>query len=161
MNILRGLKIGVLGAFLLAIFSLPALTATQLVSVLGTKTIATQLVLTPTGDSNTFLKQVGTTFTISFLKPGTHHVLQVTNPSPSPRSLNLQLGTLSSASAGNVSVNLINGSAKYLMFQKSAVPTRSNYILTIPANQTIQLNLDVTTADNAVFGTFTLTATEF
>lgn len=73
-------KISALGGLLLIIFSLPMLTATQLVGVLGSHSSHSVLRLSSLSDDSTFTIQSGNSFKVSFDNKSEHRFVSLTNP---------------------------------------------------------------------------------
>lgn len=86
-----GLKITVLSVLILVIFSLPTLTATQLVGVLGTSSTHTSLIFRPVSDLSTFTTFSSGQFSISFQSPRVHNFAIVTNPTDTAKSFTVQI----------------------------------------------------------------------
>lgn len=91
MKTLDAIKISFLSGLLLIIFSLPTLTATQLIGVLGTSSHHTTLTFTPLSDGSTFTTYSGSSFSVSFQQPRQHQFAKVTNSSDIDKTFTLQI----------------------------------------------------------------------
>jgi hypothetical protein len=94
------LKISTLGGLLLIIFSLPMLTATQLVGVLGTNSSRNTVLETPLSDESTFTINSGNNFNVSFDGRRIHPFASVTNPSGIVKTLTVQISELNKLPRG-------------------------------------------------------------
>ena len=152
------LKISLLAMLLLGVFSLPTITATQLVGVLGESTLSAALEVRAVTDSATFVRQVGSEVTVSFTKSGTHPVIRIVNPANTPKIAKLALAPARDSSLLTQTVDLTVGNeAIYRLYDHSTQPFNGIYQLTLKPFQSVTLNLNVASDNPAVsYGTFTM-----
>jgi hypothetical protein len=135
-------KISILGGLLLIIFSLPMLTATQLVGVLGTSSLRTSLKISAYSDLNTFTTVSGTTFDISFQGPHLHQFAIVNNPADKNKTLLIQVASSSKVPPGLTLVVQEKALSRLNLQQYN-----SSVGLTIGPRQTVPLAIDSRSAD--------------
>lgn len=126
---------------LLAVFALPTLTATQLVSVLGETTEVKPLTFQIQDSAGAFVKLDGGTLTVSYLKPGLFRVLEVINPNPASKIVRVALDPAASPNTLNQVVTLSVGNSSYRLYDRSTKPYNPNYDLIIPPGATRRLDL--------------------
>ncbi len=147
------------GVLLLAVFSLPTLTATQLVTVLGEKTAIKPLTFQLENSVGVFRKFDGGVLTVSYLKPGLFPVLSVTNPNPISKIIRINLGEAQSQSIAGQSVTLSVANSNYRLYDHTLQPYNPSYDLVIPAGASRRLELLVQGGEGS--GTVTMKLLEY
>jgi hypothetical protein len=157
-KVLELLKLGVLSVLLLGIFSLPALSATQLVGVLGIGVVKRDVGYSVLGDKTTIITDKGKDFVVSYTRSGQHPLLRVENSSGGRRTLRLSISSARDVSILSQKVELVVGrSEKLILFDHSTLPFNREYAVAVLPGKVIDLSLDVwADKDTSSFGTIEL-----
>lgn len=159
---MNAVKISVLWILLLGVFSLPTLTATQLVSVLGEKTEITSLDREVLGDSFTFVKLMGNDLSVSYTRPNLHPVLRITNTNPVSKFLRVVVHPGRDSALLQQTVLLISGDEKFILHDRSTTPFNESYDLTILPKDSVDFGIEVLPFGNTPsYGTVSLSLREF
>lgn len=147
---------------LLAVFSLPTLTATQLVGVLGESTAARPLEMSLIQSPGVFAKLVGRELTVSYLKDGVYPIIKVTNSDPVRRVVKISLGSVGDKNFPTQLISLQLGTSTYRLYDHSIRPFNPSYDLTLPpaSEKTISLSVKSDQSEKS-FGTVKLRLEEF
>lgn len=155
-------KIPLLSLLLLGVFSLPTLTATQLVGVLGESTEIRSLGRAVIGDSFTYIKISGDDVTVSYTRPGRHPVIRITNPNPVRKLLRLAIHPARDSSLLSQTVRLTAGGDQFVLHDHSILPFNSSYDITLLPQESVDLVLEVLPDAGATsYGTVSLSLKEF
>lgn len=157
MNTIKAL---IAGLMLLAVFSLPTLTATQLVTVLGEKTTAKPIVVTLETSAGAYRTLQGGILTVSYLKPGLFPLVRVTNPNPVSRVVRVSLAEATDPKIASAELILSAANASDWLYEHSLKPTNPSYDIVIPAGVTRRLDLLVK-GDPDVSGTVKMKLAEY
>jgi hypothetical protein len=139
----EGIKVGFLGVLLVGVFALPTLTATQLVSVLGEKSVSGALKITPTSGKDLVVTAADGSYTISYFAEGDHSLFLVENPSTEARSVRVTPTTSSDSALLSQVVSLTDSRGNYPLFDHSVQPAASSYEITIPAGKSSGFKISV------------------
>lgn len=155
-------KIPLLSILLLGVFSLPTLTATQLVGVLGVSTEIKGLSRTVIGDNFTYIKISGDDLTVSYTRPGRHPLIRVTNPNPVRKLLRLAVQPGRDSSLLSQTVRLTARGDQFVLHDHSILPFNPSYDITLLPNESVDLVLEVLPDPGATsYGTVSVTLKEF
>ena len=157
------LKISALCGLLLIIFSLPTLTASQLVGVLGTKSEHISLIFKPLSDSSTYTSFQDNTFNVSFQLPRVHTFATVLNPSDHKKTFTLHvlnpksfsLGTKATFSGKPININ----PPTYPLATTNSARYNSSVDLSVGPHTSVPLAID-TTHSESDHGTLILSVSE-
>lgn len=155
-------KIPLLSILLLGVFSLPTLTATQLVGVLGESTEIRSLGRTVLGDNFTYIKILGDDLTVSYTRPGRHPVIRITNPNPVSKLLRLAVHPGRDSALLSQTVRLMAGEGQFVLHDHSILPFNPSYDITLLPQESVDLVLEVLPDTGATsYGTVSLSVKEF
>lgn len=160
---MNSVKITLISALLLIIFSLPTLTATQLVGVLGESTEIASVRKIILGDSATYIRQEGDKLTVSYTKIGNHPVIRIINPNPVGKTVRINIAPGSDAALLSQVVEIDTAtSGSFRLYDRAVIPFNPSYDLHLLAQEEVDLILQVT-ADEADqgYGTVSFELKEF
>lgn len=155
-------KIPLLSVLLLGVFSLPTLTATQLVGVLGESTEISSLGRTVLGDSFTYIKVSGDDLTVSYTRPGPRPVMRINNPNPVRKLLRLAVQPGRDSALLSQTVRLTARGDQFILHDHSILPFNPSYDITLLPKESVDLVLEVLPDTGATsYGTISLSLKEF
>lgn len=156
------IKTSLLAILLIGVFSLPTLTATQLVGVLGERTESKKLITQVVTDNYAIVRSVGNSLTISFTQAGQRPLLKIINPTAQSKSLKMIVKVARDGALLSEVVELNSATlGKYRLFDHSVQPFNDSYLLTILPWQSADLGLSVTVdKGGSGYGTFELSLVE-
>lgn len=151
-----------MSVLLIGVFSLPTLTATQLVGVLGQSTEIISLDKKIIGDSYTYIKLSGDTLTVSYTRPGRHPILRIINPNPVRKLVRIMIQPGRDSSLLSQTVSLSVRSEQFVLHDHSILPFNLHYDLTLLPQESADLVLEVTPDDRSTsYGTVSVSMKEF
>lgn len=155
------IKTWLLAILLLGVFSLPTLTATQLVGVLGEKIDTQKLITQVVTNQATVVRKAEDRLTISFTELGQHSLLKIINSTAGSKSLKVIVRPARDGALLSEVVDLTSSQGDFRLFDHSVQPFNDSYILTILPWQSIDLGLRSSGGQGSPgYGTFDLTMTE-
>ena len=155
MKLISGIKVTALGVLILSVFSLPTLTATQLVRVLGTSTVNLPLIINPVSSNTTNVTELSSNeYRISWVGNSLHQFVTITNSNTTSRFVGVSI----LSSSNNLKRSDMTG---LLLTSKNGVSLyrleHYNYVYQITVNHNASLPLYIdTSAVGATAGTMTL-----
>ncbi len=135
------IKAGLVSLLLLVVFSLPGITATQLVSVLGESVVNQDVKTQILGDKGTFIQEQSGKFTISVTQGGTHPVLRLINPNPVAKSVRLTPLLSRDAALLSQSIDLTSAQGSLRLYDHSVQPFNSFYEVILKPYESLNFNL--------------------
>lgn len=155
-------KIPILLVLLLGVFSLPTMTAAQLVGVLGVSTELKSLEKVVIGDSYTYIKISGDDLTVSYTRPGPRPIIRITNPNPVRKLLRLAVHPSRDSALLSQTVRLTARSNQFVLHDHSILPFNPSYDITLLPQESVDLVLETFSDPGATsYGTISLSLKEF